>query len=122
MNLGVGLGDTRALVQHGRAFGIWLRTKQNDEDLFESMSEVYGEVLRRRGLVDTTLMANRWAQQMHFYYQGYAVHETLTCKNRLKSSRWDLSAGSWSLWSRLWTHVSHDMVFYRYSSKFPSKF
>ena len=81
MNLGVSLGDIGALIQHGRAFGNWLRTKQNDEDLFESMSEVYGEVLRRRGLVDTTLMANRWAQQMHFYYQGDVVHETPACKS-----------------------------------------
>lgn len=76
LNLGVSLGDIGTLVQHARTFGNWLRTKQNDEELFESMSEVYGEVLHRRGLVDTTLMMNRWTNQMHFYYQGHLVQQT----------------------------------------------
>ena len=76
ISIGIGLGDIAALVQHGRTFGNWLRTGQNDQELFETISEDYGVVLKRRGLLDTILMENRWAHQLHLIHHGHVVHDS----------------------------------------------
>jgi hypothetical protein len=74
ITFGASYGDIAALVQHGRLVANWLQTRQVDAELFESISEVFGEVLRRRGLVDSVLMDNRWSSQWHFIHKGKMVH------------------------------------------------
>ncbi|KAI4190122.1 MAG: hypothetical protein L6R41_000991 [Letrouitia leprolyta] len=73
--LGISVSDVAAILQHGRVFGNWLRASQNDQELFESISEVYGAVMTRRGLVDVTLMNNRWSRQLHLIHQGRIVRD-----------------------------------------------
>ena len=74
VQIGIGLGDIAALVQHGRTFGNWLRAKLNDSELFETISEDYGVLLKRRGLVDATLMETRWSHQLHLVHGGHIVN------------------------------------------------
>lgn len=92
VSLGASYGDVAALVQHGRLVANWLRTRQVDAELFESISEVFGEVLRRRGLVDGIMMNNRWSSQWHFVHKGKMVNHTEVDK---VSTSGELPAFSW---------------------------
>ena len=92
ISLGTSYGDVAALVQHGRLVANWLRTETTDQELFESISEVYGEVLRRRGLVDPILMNNQWSAQWHFVYRGQKVNHT---DNTQSSKNGELPSFSW---------------------------
>lgn len=47
----------------------------NDEELFDTLNEDYGIVLKRHGLVDLALMENRWSHQLHLIHQGSIVHD-----------------------------------------------
>lgn len=82
IQLGVGISDIAALVRHGRN---WLKTRQYDHELFESIAEVYGEVLRRRGLVDVTFMEHVWAARYNFVYHGETVQQRLYASGDAKS-------------------------------------
>ena len=74
LQVGIGLGDIAALVQHGRTFGNWLRAKLNDSEFFETTSEDYGVLLKRRGLVDATLMETRWSHYLHLVHSGNIIN------------------------------------------------
>lgn len=69
-SVGLGVADVASLIQHGRSFGNFLFTQNNDVELFESLSEVYGVILKRRGLIDPTLMENQWSQNINLIVDG----------------------------------------------------
>ena len=82
IQLGVGISDIAVLMRHGHN---WLKTRRYDHELFESIAEVYGEVLRRRGLVDVTFMEHVWATRYNFVYHGETVQQRLHASDDVKS-------------------------------------
>ncbi|MDI1489543.1 MAG: hypothetical protein OHK93_008824 [Ramalina farinacea] len=47
----------------------------NDQELFDILNEDFGVVLKRRGLVDVTLMENWWSHKLHMIYQGTTIKD-----------------------------------------------
>ena len=92
IQVGLSISDVGALVHIARSIGNWLRVTPNDEDLFDSLSEDYGVVLRRRGLVDLTLMENCWSRQLHLIHEGVIVHDTAESR---KEEEGQLGSFSW---------------------------
>lgn len=70
MQAGASLSDVALILNFGRRVGNWLRVAGNDEELLDSIGEDPGAVLKRRGLVDVTLMETKWSQH-EFMYQGH---------------------------------------------------
>lgn len=69
LSLGVSLGDLAVIFRHGHSMGNWLRAAGLDAELFESILEDHGALLRRRGLIDVVHMKRRWSQ-LDFIYEG----------------------------------------------------
>ena len=69
ISLGVSLGDLAVVFRHGHSIGNWLRAAGSEADLFESIMEDHGALLRRRGLVNVVQMKHRWSS-LHFIYEG----------------------------------------------------
>ena len=92
LQVGVSISDIGVLVRIARSIGNWLSVTPNDEDLFNSLSEDYGVILKRRGLVDLALMENCWSRQLHIIHQGAIVHDTAESRKeeegRLGSFSW----------------------------------
>lgn len=75
VQIGISVSDIGALLQFGRTFGNWLRAAMNDQELFDILNEDYGIVLKRRGLVDVTLMETRWSHKLHIIYHGATIKD-----------------------------------------------
>lgn len=90
--VGLSISDIGVLVHVARSIGNWLRVAPNDEDLFISLSEDYGVILKRRGLVDLALMENCWSAQLHLIHQGVIVHDTAESR---KEEDGQLGSFSW---------------------------
>ena len=75
IQIGLSISDVSVLLQAARSFGNWLRVNANDEELFDTLAEDYGVCLRRKGLVDSTLMENYWSHQLHLIHQGAIIHD-----------------------------------------------
>ena len=92
LQVGVSVSDIGVLLQAGRSIGNWLRVTPNDEELFNTLDEDYGVILRRRGLVDLALMENRWSRQLHLIHHGSIVHDNTESRReedgRLGSFSW----------------------------------
>ena len=79
-SVGLGVADVACLIQHGRRIGNFLFTQTNDVELFESLSEVYGVILKRRGLIDPTLMENQWSQNVNLIVDGHILRDESMAK------------------------------------------
>ena len=91
LSIGVSISDIAAIVRHGRSFGNWISVQKNDDDLFSTIGEDYGIVLKRRGLVDVTLMQNRWSGQIHIVHRGKIdriLESGSLCKEQLGGFTW----------------------------------
>ena len=77
LSAGLGYGDVAALVQDGRRVGSFSFAQQNDTELFESLSEVYGIILRRRGLIDPTVINSLWSGNMNLICNGRVLPESM---------------------------------------------
>ena len=75
VQIGISVSDVGALLQFGRSFGNWLRAAMNDQELFDILNEDYGIVLKRRGLVDVTLMENWWSHKLNMIYHGATIKD-----------------------------------------------
>lgn len=69
LSLGVSLGDLAVIFRHGNSIGNWLRAAGLEAELFESIMEDHGALLRRRGLINVVKMKKRWSQ-LDFIYEG----------------------------------------------------
>lgn len=90
--IGLSISDIGVLVQFSRSFGNWLRVTPNDEELFNTINEDYGIVLRRHGLVDLVEMENCWSRQLHLIHQGAIIRDN--AKSR-KEEDGQLGGFSW---------------------------
>ena len=82
VQLGVGLSDLAVLMRNS---ANWIKTRQNDHNLFDSISELYGEVLRRKGLVDVAWMDDTWGRRNNFIYQGKTFRHTFPSCTRTEA-------------------------------------
>jgi hypothetical protein len=69
IQLGVSLGDLAVILRIGRVWGNWLKTGENDNELFESILELPDALLKRGGLIDAARMESRWSG-LDFIYKG----------------------------------------------------
>ena len=76
ISLGVSLGDLAIILYQGRRFGNWLRASMNDQELFESITEVSSSLLKRRGLIDATRMESRWSKVGFIYEGSYMTNDS----------------------------------------------
>ncbi len=92
IQIGLSISDISVLLQAGRSLGNWLCVTRNDEELFNTLDEDFGIVLKRRGLVDLAMMENRWSHQLHLIHQGSIVHDNTESRKeedgRLDSFSW----------------------------------
>ena len=89
--LGVSFGDLAVVIRHGRSIGNWLRAADLDAELFESILEQQGALLKRRGLIDAAHMKQRWSQ-IDFIYEGHILKSSSKSK---ASEDQDLTEFSW---------------------------
>ena len=66
---GLSLGDLAVILRHGNSMGNWFRAAVSEAELFESIMEDHGALLRRRGLINVVQMKKRWSQ-LDFIYEG----------------------------------------------------
>ena len=91
LSFGVSLGDLAAVFRHGNTVGNWLRAAGLEAELFESILEDQGALLRRRGLINVVQMKKRWSQ-LDFIYEGN-IRSSLTESNVQEGQ--DLTEFSW---------------------------
>lgn len=72
VQLGVSAVDIGLLFSQARQFGNWLRTKVNEDDLFDILEERPEDVLRRVGIIDPTRMEARFSLT-RFIYNGTQI-------------------------------------------------
>ena len=92
IQVGLSVSDIGALFQFGRVFGNWLRVTSSDNDLFVTLCEDYGVMLKRGGLVDLVQMENCWSHQLHLIHEGDVIHDN--AKSR-KENDGQLGSFSW---------------------------
>ncbi|CAF9907767.1 MAG: hypothetical protein ALECFALPRED_003873 [Alectoria fallacina] len=69
LSLRVSLGDLAVIFRHGNSIGNWFRAADLEAELFESIMEDHGALLRRRGLINVVNMKKRWSK-LDFIYEG----------------------------------------------------
>lgn len=94
LSFGVALGDIAIAIEQGRRFGNWLRTKSLDEELFTTIGDVEGNVIKRTGIIHSTVMASKWPLQK-FIYEGNVldIPEEATVQDTAQ----DFSPFSWAM-------------------------
>ena len=91
LSFGVSLGDLAVVFRHGNTVGNWLRAAGLEAELFESILEDQGALLRRRGLINVVQMKKRWSR-LDFIYEGN-IRSSLTESNVQEGQ--DLTEFSW---------------------------
>ena len=91
LSFGVSLGDLAVVFRHGNTVGNWLRAAGLEAELFESILEDQGALLRRRGLINPVQMKKRWSR-LDFIYEGN-IRSSLTESNVQEGQ--DLTEFSW---------------------------
>lgn len=91
LSFGVSLGDLAVVFRHSNTVGNWLRAAGLEKDLFESILEDHGALLRRRGLINVVQMKKRWSR-LDFIYEGN-IRSSLTESNAQEGQ--DLTELSW---------------------------
>ena len=92
VQVGLSVSDIGALFQFGRVFGNWLRVTSSDNDLFITLCEDYGVMLKRGGLIDLVQMENCWSHQLHQIHEGQVIYDNAESR---KENDGQLGSFSW---------------------------
>src|SRR5216110_870665 len=70
---GIGAGDIAVLAGVGRSVGTWLMAQHEDRGWLGLLGVTPDDVLRRRGLIDTMALHQRWDNELILLQNGKRI-------------------------------------------------